>query len=863
MSFIQNLFTSRDNNANGASYVGQQDRIWWDPDTNAFYYSDGNTAGGIPIGTASGNGLPHGPTNSVQLNAGNGTFLGSSNLTFANNVLTVNGNVTANYFIGDGSQLTNLPIQPGTYSNTNVASFLTTYTGNVTAGNISITNTANLGNFTIFDQTLSGTIDGRDVNIVVVGATANVNIDGPLNVHGAGNLEAPPQFEVKSDGQSIFRVPTLDANLGAVQIIGTTSGAVVGPANPGGMLQITGQNNQVSRVYNDAVNNYPLYVGRRYNGTALAPTGVLANQVISRLGANPYLTDTAGFTSLGVAQINFVATENQTTTAQGSKITMNTTPTGSNVQSQVAEFNYGGIILTGNLLPKTDDTYSLGNASLRWVAAHFGNAGIYIQDNTLGDDGQLQLDNGTLNFDNVDSLRVGNLQFTSSGIITNIDPAQDVFIGNPGDTGNTVIRNAGIKFTDGTIQNTAAIPLTQKGNALGVVPLNSSTKIDPIYLPSGAITFKGVWNAANNTPTLADGIGVNGDEYIVGVGGTQNLGSGNITFAVGDFVLYTSSNVWVDIPVGTAGVDTFNGRSGIVTLLSGDVTNALSTGAIVNSKLQNTSFTVTTGTGIGGGQVVPLGGTITLLNTGVTAAVAGTGVSVSAATGNVTFSIGQPVGTANTVQFGAITSTTTIQATANITGGNLTTGGQVVATGNISTLGYLFGNGSQLTGLNAFQTVTANGTNLLATSTAGVLTVTPGNNIVITANSVTDTMTVAVANSPTFSGNVSDANGLLRSIPINTQGGAYTLTANDNGNLVSISSGNVTVPASVFTSPFGQAVTVYNNSGTTRYITQGAGTTLRLAGTAATGNRTLTQYGLATIVCVSANTFVVSGVGLS
>jgi hypothetical protein len=862
MSFIQNLFTSRDNNAQGNTFVGQQDRIWWDPDTNAFYYSDGNTAGGIPIGTASGNGIPIGPINSVQLNAGGGNFLGTSSLTFSGNVLTVGGNVTADYFIGDGSLLTNLPIQPGTYSNTNVASFLTTYTGNVTAGNISITNTANLGNFTISDQTLAGTITDRDVNITVVG-NGNVNIDGPLNVHGAGNLETPPQFEVRSDGQAVFRVPTLDANLGAVQIIGTTSGQILSPANPGGMLQITGQNNQVSRVYNDAVNNYPLYVGRRYNGTALAPTGVLINQVISRLGANPFLLDTAGFTPLGVAQINFVATENQTTTAQGSKITMNTTPTGSNVQSQVAEFNYGGIILTGNLLPRTDDVYSLGNASLRWVAAHFGNAGIFIQDNTLGDDGQLQLDNGTLNFDNIDSLRVGNLQFTSTGIITTVDPALDVLIGNPGDTGNTVIRNAGIKFTDGTIQTTAAIPLAQKGNALGVVPLNASTKIDPIYLPAGGISFQGVWNAANNTPTLADGVGNAGDEYIVGVGGVQNLGSGNITFAVGDFVLYTTSNVWVDIPVGTAGVDTFNGRSGIVTLLSGDVTNALSAGSIVNSKLQNPNVTVTTGTGISGGQVVPLGGTITLVNTGVVSAVAGTGVAVSAATGNVTFSIGQNVATNATVQFNAITSTTTIQATANITGGNLTTGGQVVATGNISTLGYLFGNGSQLTGLNAFQTVTANGTNLLATSTAGVVTVTPGNNIVITANSVTDTMTVAVANSPTFSGNVSDANGLLRSIPINTQGGAYTLTANDNGNLVSISSGNVTVPASVFTSPFGQAVTVYNNSGTTRYITQGAGTTLRLAGTAATGNRTLTQYGLATIVCVSANTFVVSGVGLS
>jgi hypothetical protein len=726
MSFIQNLFTSRDNNAQGNTFVGQQDRIWWNPDRNALYYSDGSTPGGIPIGSgAVGNGLPGGPTNSVQYNAGNTNFGGSSNFTYNGTTLTITGNTVSTNFLSDNYL----------YANGESIFGNTSFSGNSTFANISVTNTANLGNFTIYDQTLAGTIDGRDVNITVVG-NGNVNIDGPLNVHGAGNLETLPQFEVKFDGQSIFRVPTLDANLGAVQIIGTTSGAVVSPANPGGMLQITGQNNQVSRVYNDAVNNYPLYVGRRYNGTALAPTGVLANQVISRLGANPYLTDTAGFTSLGVAQINFVATENQTTTNQGSKITMNTTPTGSNVQSTVAEFNYGGIILTGNLLPTTDDLYSLGNSSLRWVAAHFGNAGIYIQDNTLGDDGQLQLDNGILNFDNIDSLRVGNLQFTSTGIITTIDPALDVLIGNPGDTGNTVIRNAGIKFTDNTIQTTAAIPLSQKGNALGVVPLNAATKIDPIYLPAGGINFLGIWDAGNNTPTLADGTGNVGDEYIVGTAGTQNLGSGNITFAVGDFVLYTSGNVWADVPVGGTGVTAFNGRTGNVTLLSGDVTNALSTGAIVNSKLQNPNITVSTGTGIGGGQVVPLGGTITLTNTGVTAAVAGTGVSVSAATGNVTFSIGQAVGTADSVQFGAISSTTTIQATGNVTGGNITTGGRVVATGNIVTLANLVTPG---TVINSSVSTTGNviGANLV---TGGLVTATgnvTGGNLV--GNNLTPT----------------------------------------------------------------------------------------------------------------------------
>jgi hypothetical protein len=74
--------------------------------------------------------------------------------------------------------------------------------------------------------------------------------------------------------------------------------------------------------------------------------------------------------------------------------------------------------------------------------------------------------------------------------------------------------------------------------------------------------------------------------------------------------------------------------------------------------------------------------------------VAGTGVTVTPLSGTYTIAIGQPVGTANTVQFNAITSTTTIQATSNITGGNLITGGQVIATGNILTSGFISASGN-------------------------------------------------------------------------------------------------------------------------------------------------------------------------
>ncbi len=63
-------------------------------------------------------------------------------------------------------------------------------------------------------------------------------------------------------------------------------------------------------------------------------------------------------------------------------------------------------------------------------------------------------------------------------------------------------------------------------------------------------TYKGVWDADTNDPTLADGTGTAGDYYRVTVAGTQDLGSGNITFSVGDDVTYDGS-VWNRIPAAT------------------------------------------------------------------------------------------------------------------------------------------------------------------------------------------------------------------------------------------------------------------------------------------------------------------------
>lgn len=84
--------------------------------------------------------------------------------------LSATGNVMAQYFIGDGSLLTNVSSGSG-YGNANVAAYLPTYTGNLSGGNLSLYGTANVGS-----------------NLNISGTT---NASGPVNANVVGQLTGP------------------------------------------------------------------------------------------------------------------------------------------------------------------------------------------------------------------------------------------------------------------------------------------------------------------------------------------------------------------------------------------------------------------------------------------------------------------------------------------------------------------------------------------------------------------------------------------------------------------------------------------------------------------------------------------------
>ena len=284
MAFIQNLFTSRDNNSDSATNVGQQGRLWWDPVTNRFYVSDGVTPGGIPVG---------GGGNSVTDRLVNGDYqliLNSDGSVTAPGSLVAAGNISANDFIGNGSQLSSitganvtgqvgnalvatLAVVAGTVSanaQPNITSVgvlsQITVTGNVTGGNLVtagiITSTGNI--VTGANAVVSGYVTATG-NVtanfflgngsLLTGVVSSYNNASVQTFLGSGTLSG----NIVPAGNGIVNLGTPTARFGAVYLAGNTiylgasqisaNATAVVITNPAGadfVLQGTLANNSVS-----------------------------------------------------------------------------------------------------------------------------------------------------------------------------------------------------------------------------------------------------------------------------------------------------------------------------------------------------------------------------------------------------------------------------------------------------------------------------------------------------------------------------------------------------------------------------------------------------------------------------------------
>jgi hypothetical protein len=325
---VFDFFLSRNNGSSVNSYVGHSDRLFYDPVERVLRISNGSTPGG-EIFNGYVNVSETQPTENFE-----GKFWFKPS-TFELSTYH-NGNYLPTIDLATETKIGGVRLGPGVTTNSQ--------------GQIIIDSTGldfNFGDFesivgTYSDSTtyalLSSTHSDEDI-VLASNGNGDIKIVGGFKVYATngtvtGSLEdREPFFRILEDGQVRILVPLADTTEGGLEVIGSELGTSLQPGLAGVMLHLTGNADVPTRVYHDTLGDYGSYVFRRYNGSVITPTQVLANEDIARF--NWTAATNAGMGNVSTAQIRVTALENQTTTAQGSSITLTVTPVGSPASARV------------------------------------------------------------------------------------------------------------------------------------------------------------------------------------------------------------------------------------------------------------------------------------------------------------------------------------------------------------------------------------------------------------------------------------------------------------------------------------------------------------------------------------------------
>ena len=476
------------------------------------------------------------------------------------------------------------------------------------------------------------------------------------------------------------------------------------------------------------------------------------------LGAYP-ATNPSNFITAAGAPVQSVAgqagiiTAAQLATALSGQ-TMNIVGTATNVTGTVAVANGGtgantltaGSILVGN------GTAAISAATGAQIVAAIGSAVVANATASVTATTANNLAGGVAGALAYQSA-IGTTAFSAAGIA-----GQIVLSGGTG--APTFINQNAITLQSSQVTN--ALGFTPVNNAIvgtnnGLATLNASGQLLASQIPVsllGAVVYQTTWNAATNTPALADGTGTKGYLYVVGTAGTTSLtGSDGIAvsqWAVGDWVLYDGVNY-----------DKVSGISAEVLSVVG-LTGSITAAQIATALSGQTMNIVGTSTNVTGTVAVANGGT------GATNLTFG-GILVGNGTG--------AVGVATAAQIVAAISTT---AVANATSAVNVTGTVAVANGGTGATaftagGLLIGNGTAAVSVaTGAQIVTAIGANAVtnatnatnATNVTGNVAIANGGTGATTAAAAATALGVGTGNTPVFAG----VNAPLALTLVNDQG---------------------------------------------------------------------------------------------
>jgi hypothetical protein len=747
------------------------------------------------IGNVTGNITLSGGNREVIFN-NSGVTGSSNNFTFntATNILDVNGNIDATYFIGNGSQLTGLPAN---YGNANVVTLLASFgsntvstTGNVTAGFLlgngsqltGLPATYGNANVTAFLPTYNG-----NLNPNIISATGNIT-GLNLKTSGAGGNITGVNYVVASffsgDGSLLTNLPG-GGTVSQVQGAGVVSGLSLtgnvttsGNLTLGGTLSLASVTGDISTTGN-VTGGYIFGNGSQLSGivSSYGNANVVAN--VAALGSNPVSTTgnvTAGYfvgngTALSsitganvvgtVSSATTATTAGTVTTAAQANITSVGTLTSLSVSGNVSG---GNVSATGNIAA----SYFIGNGSqLTGITA--GGTGTVTSVQGAGVVAGLSL--------------TGNV--TTSGNLT---------------LGGTLDLSA-LSGNISTTGNVSGAYIFGNGSQLtGIAGTYGNTEV-AAFLP----TYTGAMTAmTGNVTTTANIAGAyllgNGSQIssITGANVTGTVANAAYATAAGSAATATTANTVTDgaqANITSVGTLTSLSVTGNAAVAGNVVTSVVQATNSAGLALKNSAGTTQASMGAGGGDNFAINVSTNLNGANAQIDISPTGsghVHIKpTGTGAVEIAPTNP-GTINNMVIGNAT-----PLAANFT--TVSTTGNVTASGNVSG-SYILGNGSQLTGItssygnaNVVANLAALGSNPV--STTGNIT---GSYILGNGSQLTGLPATAAAGS----------NTQIQYNAAGVFGGAAVFTFNaSNGN---VTAGNIVILANTTTT--GAAQNIYTNS---------------------------------------------------
>jgi hypothetical protein len=701
---------------------------------------------------------------------------------------TISGNITADYFVGNGSQLTGLA---ASYGNANVVALLSSFGSNTisTTGNIS-------------------------GNLIAPGA------NGQVMYNRSGKIGASP-YDFNFD-ESTFTLYVKSASFSG-EADGTDALYVGSPGytflGSDIMSQFTGNVNSYSQINFQNINPGALasgdYIITADNGTD--STYYLDIGLASSNHADPgFFGDTSTKNDAYIYVVGSDETGPSSAGGPGNLILGSTNGTikmfvGNTAQANVvATIESDQLLMSGNIVPATSNLYSLGNATNQWSDLYVSNATIYMNNVPI-------------------SLTAGNILTVNGADVVTTAANGESNVGNLEISGTVVAIAAGA--TDTLINITPSGPIG--GWAFLQLPNNDTANTANTRLH----------NAAGNVEFGTGDFSTGSTDYIWTLDNTGNLtlpANGDLNFAAGGIVQAVDEDF--RIRVQDADDDGF--------ALLQEVDDG--TGNVLGlTQLQRDRFVVEFA-GAGAPQFrftengqTELPGNVrwdTYADQSLYA------VSDNSENGSVELKVisyaSDTLGSnVRVTQSNATISTGNAAHTWNFDNtGNLTVPGNIVMPPGAS----LVGNGaSPAPSISGFSSATF-GANVTATGNV------TGGNLITTGNVSGNTAGYAIGYRDipqvSFTGNATIATTDAGKHFYSTQSSNYILTIANNA-----SQGF----------QVGAAITVVNQGTGTISIAQGSGVTLYLAGNATAGNRSVSTFGMATIMKVATDTWFINGTGVS